>query len=109
MTSVTCSVNNNQHFQQPAGNTLFTATISDSNAAFLDDTTVPLAEYASAATTLPLDLDLWHRRLAHHHLQDVTKLWKKKLVTGMTLLRADRKDGQTGDWTQDLPELHQVL
>ena len=71
MTSVTCSVNNNQHFQQPAGNTLFTATISDSNAAFLDDTTVPLAEYASAATTLPLDLDLWHRRLAHHHLQDV--------------------------------------
>jgi len=72
-------------FQQPAGNTLFTATISDSNAAFLDGTTAPLAEYASAATTLPLDLDLWHRRLAHHHLQDVKKLWKKKLITGMTL------------------------
>ena len=48
-------------------------------------TTAPLAEYASAATTIPLDLDLWHRRLAHHHLQDVKKLWKKKLVTGMTL------------------------
>ena len=63
----------------------FTATISDSNAAFLDGTTAPLVEYASAATTIPLDLDLWHRRLAHHHLQDVKKLWKKKLVTGMTL------------------------
>ena len=63
----------------------FTATISDSNAAFLDGTTAPLAEYASVATTIPLDLDLWHRRLAYHHLQDVKKLWKKKLVTGMTL------------------------
>ena len=45
-------------FQQPAGNTLFTATISDSSAAFLDGTTVPLTEYASAATTLSLDLVL---------------------------------------------------
>jgi len=72
-------------FQQPAGNTLFTATISDSNAAFLDGTTVPLAECASAATTLPLDLDLWHRRLAHHHFEGVKNLLKKKLVTGMTL------------------------
>ena len=72
-------------FQQPAGTTVFTATISDSNAAFLDGTTVPLAEYASAATTLPLDLDLWHRRLAHHHYEGMKKLLKKKLVTGMTL------------------------
>ena len=55
------------------------------NAAFLDGTTVPLEEYASAATTLPLDLDLWHRRLAHHHYEGVKKLLKKKLVTGMTL------------------------
>jgi len=51
----------------PTGTTFFTATISDSNAALLDGTTVPLAEYASAAIKLPLDLDLWHRRLAHHH------------------------------------------
>ena len=72
-------------FKHPDGTVWFTATISDSNAAFLDGTTAPLAEYASAATTIPLDLDLWHRRLAHHHLQDVKKLWKKKLVTGMTL------------------------
>ena len=82
----TVSIDSNKmSFQQPAGNTLFTATIGDSNAAFLDGTTVPLAEYASAATTLPLDLDLWHRRLAHHHFEGVKKLLKKKLVTGMTL------------------------
>jgi hypothetical protein len=72
-------------FERPAGTPLFTATIGESNAAFLDGSTVPLAEYASAATTLPLDLDLWHRRLAHHHLDGVKKLLKKKLVTGMTL------------------------
>jgi hypothetical protein len=71
-------------FKHPDGRTWFTATMSDSNAAFSDGTTVPLAEYASAATTLPLDLDLWHRRLAHHHLEGVKKLLKKKLVTGMT-------------------------
>jgi len=72
-------------FKHPDGIIWFTATISDSNAAFLDGTTAPLTEYASAATTIPLDLDLWHRRLAHHHLQDIKNLWKKKLVTGMTL------------------------
>jgi hypothetical protein len=72
-------------FERPAGMPLFTATIGDSNAAFLDGSTVPLAEYASAAITLPLDLDLWHRRLAHHHLEGVKKLLKKILVTGMTL------------------------
>jgi hypothetical protein len=72
-------------FERPAGTPFFTATIGDSNTAFLDGSTVPLAEYASAATTLSLNLDLWHRRLAHHHLEGVKKLLKKKLVTGMTL------------------------
>ena len=42
-------------------------------------------KYASAAITLPLDLDLWHRRLGHHHYKGVKKLLKKKLVTRMTL------------------------
>jgi len=72
-------------FQCPAGTTFFTAIISDLNAAFLDGTTVPLAEYASVATNLPPDLDLWHRRLAHHHYEGIKKLLKKKLITGMTL------------------------
>jgi len=40
-------------FECHTGTPLFVASISNSNAAFLDGSTVPLAEYASAATTLP--------------------------------------------------------
>ena len=48
-------------FERPTGTPLFVATIGDSNAAFLDGSTVPLTEYASAATTTPLDINLiWH-------------------------------------------------
>jgi transposase InsO family protein len=72
-------------FERPTGTPLFVATISGSNAAFLDGSTVPLAEYASAATTVPLDIDLWHRRLAHHHLAGVRTLLDEGLVTGMKL------------------------
>jgi hypothetical protein len=61
-------------FERPTGSPLFAASISDSNSAFLNGQTVPIAEYASAATTLPLDLELWHRRLAHHHLAGVRTL-----------------------------------
>jgi hypothetical protein len=52
---------------------------------FPDDSTVPLAEYASAVTTVPLDIGLWHRRLAHHHLAGVRMLLDEGLVTGMKL------------------------
>ncbi|OAX31499.1 hypothetical protein K503DRAFT_655445, partial [Rhizopogon vinicolor AM-OR11-026] len=55
------------------------------NAAFLDGSTVPIAEYASAATTIPLDINLWHRKLAHHHLAGVRTLLDHNLVTGMKL------------------------
>ncbi|KAG0707283.1 hypothetical protein DFH29DRAFT_995086 [Suillus ampliporus] len=72
-------------FQRPAGTTLFVAPISSSNAAFLDGSTIPLSEYASAATTIPLDIDLWHRRLAHHHLAGVKTLIDHDMVTGLKL------------------------
>ena len=72
-------------FECPTGTPLFVASISNSNATFLDGSTVPLAEYTSAATTLPLDIDLWHRRIAHHHLAGVRTLLDHKLVTGMHL------------------------
>ena len=61
------------------------ANIGNSNCAFLDGETAPLVEFASAATTVPLDLDLWHRRLAHHHLGDVKALLHCNLVTGMAI------------------------
>ena len=59
--------------------TMFQAKISPStNAAFLVGESVPVEEFTSlsSTSTLPLDLDLWHRRLGHHpsslHLQHST-------------------------------------
>ena len=48
-------------------------------------TLCPKSKFASAATTIPLDFDLWHRRLVHHHLADVKALLNRNLVTGMTM------------------------
>ncbi|KAJ8580857.1 hypothetical protein M405DRAFT_752723, partial [Rhizopogon salebrosus TDB-379] len=74
-------------FEHPTGTPLFVATISGSNAAFLDSSTVPQAEYASAATTVPLDINLLFKSLglAHHHLAGVRMLLDEGLVTGMKL------------------------
>ena len=75
-----------------SGQTLFQAKVSPSNAAFLVGQTVPVEEFASlsSTTTLPMDLDLWHRRLCHHHLAGVKKLLSGNLVTGFRLdSRAD--------------------
>ena len=75
-----------------SGQTLFQAKVSPSNAAFLVGQTVPVEEFASllSSTTLPMDLDLWHRRLCHHHLAGVKKLLSGNLVTGFRLdSRAD--------------------
>ena len=59
--------------------------MNDHNAAFLDSVTEPITEIVNPATTLPLDLSLWHRRLAHHNLTDVKVLIECNLVTGMQL------------------------
>ena len=68
-------------FSRPPGPSLFLATIRDNNAAFLDGSTV--SEAACPATSLPLDLSLWHRRLAHHHMVGVKELCQRQLVTGL--------------------------
>ncbi|EGO30608.1 hypothetical protein SERLADRAFT_432182 [Serpula lacrymans var. lacrymans S7.9] len=60
---------------------LFTTAINDNNAAFLDGSTAACVEFA----TIPLDLTLWHCRLAHHHHGDVKRLIQRDLVTGLTL------------------------
>ncbi|KAG2340567.1 hypothetical protein BDR05DRAFT_866956, partial [Suillus weaverae] len=64
---------------------LFYASINAHNAAFLDGTTSPITEFASPASTCPLDIALWHRRLAHHHIAGVRTLIDHKLVTGLRL------------------------
>jgi hypothetical protein len=52
------------------GRTLFTATIHSNNSAELDGTTAT-SETAYSVSTLPLDLNLWHRRFIHHNYADV--------------------------------------
>ncbi|EGO28156.1 hypothetical protein SERLADRAFT_338909, partial [Serpula lacrymans var. lacrymans S7.9] len=64
---------------------LFTATINDNNAAFLDGSTAACVELGHFTATIPLDLMLWHCRLAHHHHADVKRLIQRDLVTGLTL------------------------
>ena len=47
--------------------TMFQAKVNSSTVAYLQGTTIPISEAAnlSSATTLPMDLELWHRRLCH--------------------------------------------
>ena len=46
-----------------------------------------MEEFASlsSATTLPLNWDLWHGCLCHHHLASIKKLHSGNLVTGFKL------------------------
>jgi hypothetical protein len=64
---------------------LFTAQINENNAAFLDGTTDANSESASYISTLPLDISLWHRRLAHHDHNSVKQMISKQLVTGIDI------------------------
>src|ERR1700677_4603218 len=61
----------------------FQAKTGPSTAAFLVGDTIPVEEFASlsSATTLPLDWDLWHCRLCHHHLAGIRKLHSGNLVS----------------------------
>lgn len=67
-----------------AGDTLFTATITERNTAVLDGMTVVSMPSALRAT-LPLNLTLWHRRTMHHHLAGLQRALHDHLVTGVKL------------------------
>ena len=58
-----------------------------SNSAFLVGDTIPVEEFASlsSATTLPLNWDLCHHCLCHHHLAGIKKLQSGNLVRGFKL------------------------
>lgn len=70
-----------------AGALLFTATVNSNCAAFVDGHTVPPGQMANSAhtSTCPLDLALWHRRFAHLNVEDVRKVVREDLVTGLKL------------------------
>jgi len=74
------------------GQKLFTASITQHNSAFLDGYIVPVLESAQLASTLPLDLSLWHRHFAHHNYADVKKMIKEDLVTGLVLNSSEKPD-----------------
>ena len=70
-------------FSCSSGPPLFIASINNHNAAFLDGMTQCVTQYAQAATTVPLNLVLWHCRFAHHNTADIKLLVEHNLVTGM--------------------------
>ena len=72
-------------FSRSSGPPLFVASINNHNAAFLDGMTQCVTQYAQAATTVPPDLALWHRRFAHHNIADIKSLVEHNLVTGMRI------------------------
>jgi hypothetical protein len=67
------------------GTLLFTAQINENNAAFLDGATDANLESAHLMSTLPLDLLLWHHRLAHHDYNLVKHMITRQLVTGIDI------------------------
>jgi transposase InsO family protein len=79
-----------------AQETWFTATIARSTpAAFLDGQVIPAVEnafLASSINTVALDIDLWHRRFAHHAIGTLKSMQSKKIVTGMHLSSSPKPD-----------------
>lgn len=71
------------------GTTWFTATVArNSPAAFLDGYVLPANESAflsSSISTLSQDLDLWHRRFAHHSVDTLRTMAKSGFVQGIRL------------------------
>ncbi|KAJ3489457.1 hypothetical protein NLJ89_g11528 [Agrocybe chaxingu] len=74
------------------GQILFQAPILSNNSAQLNGVTVPIEESANRISTLPLDLNLWHRRFAHHSYADVKKMIQEGLVTGLVLDNQQQPD-----------------
>jgi transposase InsO family protein len=62
-----------------------TATVDSNNRASLDGVAVPVPHAAMPASTVPLDISLWHRRLGHLNVDAVRRMAKQGLVTGMHL------------------------
>ena len=72
--------------------TLFTATINSEGIGYLNGSTIDNSERVQLASTLPLDLTLWHRRLGHLNHDDIRKMLRQNLVTGLTLDSSAKPD-----------------
>ena len=79
------------HFKRD-GATLFTATVTPHNTGIVDGSTELNPEFAHAASTLPMDINLWHRRCAHHSHATITKLIQGDLVVGLVVSSKNQPD-----------------
>jgi len=72
----------------------FVAKTNSFTVAYLQGTTIPIPETAnlSSAATLPMDLDLWHRRLCHPSYPVLKKMIKEGLVTGLKITSPSKPD-----------------
>ena len=73
---------------------MFEAKVNYSTTAYLQGTTIPIPETAnlSSATTLPMDLSLWHQRLCHPSYPVLKKMIKDNLVTGLKVTSPSKPD-----------------
>jgi hypothetical protein len=69
---------------------LFEADIDERNQAYVREVEFPSSDSALAVGTLPLDLDLLHRRLGHH--TDTQTILSKELVTGVKITSNQKLD-----------------
>ena len=81
----TVSINARKMRFMREGTSIFTAQINENNAAFLDGSTDNNSHTASFVSTLPVDILLWHCRLAHHDYNSVKQMITRRLVTGIDI------------------------
>jgi hypothetical protein len=71
----------------------FEADINERNQAFVREVEIPSSGSALfTSRTLPMDLDLLHRRLGHHSYADTKSILSKNLVTGAKLTTTQKPD-----------------
>jgi len=68
--------------------------VNSSTVAYLQGTTIPIPETAnlSSFTTLPMDLELWHRHLCHPSFPVLRKMINENLVTGLRITSPSKPD-----------------
>ena len=71
---------------------LITAAIQSNNSACLDGQIVPMSDFAGRVSTCDLDSTLWHRRFCHLNREDVQRIIKGDIVSGVTVKSKQEMD-----------------
>jgi hypothetical protein len=70
---------------------MFTATVNGNNVGHLNGQTI-IPHSASAVSTCPVDLTLWHHRFSHLNYNDVKEMYQKGKVIGMIIQSNTKPD-----------------